>query len=361
MGVRPPRILCHALALALGLASALGASPALGRAPEKPAAAKVAKKKAHLPGKTAKRETPPPRTKAVPPESVGHPNAGRLEGGIRLDTSLPFLRVVPAYESGDVRWGLPSFVKMLERAARTVNKRYPGSVLDVGDLSQKGGGDLLRHHSHESGRDADIGFYVVDAKGKPVKGGPKFHKVDGDDLSVVGLPGARFDVARNWLFIQTLLTDTRARVSHVFVDGRLRRALLEQGRKAGASRAVLDRAATVLMQPTDSLPHDDHFHIRISCPSTMKGVCVELSRGAPMGRVRSGARGAVVTRARSKRPKSVTPPAPAAATAVASAARPAPPAVKARPATPADLEEAEADADEVKDSLDEVGLVKITD
>jgi penicillin-insensitive murein endopeptidase len=357
MGVRLPRI---GLALALALAGLLGVTPALGSPPEKPTAAKTPKKKAHGKGKTAKREAPLPRPKAAPPESVGHPNAGRLEGGIRLDTGLPFLRVVPAYESGDVRWGLPSFVKMLERAARTVNKRHPGSVLDVGDLSQKNGGDLLRHHSHESGRDADIGFYVVDAKGKPVKGGPKFHKVDGDDLSVVGLPGARFDLARNWLFLQALLSDTRARVSHVFVDGRLRRALLDHGRKVGATRALLDRAAGVLMQPSDSLPHDDHFHIRISCPSTMKGVCVELSRGAPMGRVRSGSRAAVVTRSRTKRPKSVTPAAPAA-TAVARLAPAAPTAVKARPATPADLAEAEADADEVKDSLDEVGLVKITD
>jgi len=359
--VRFPRVFCAVLALAGLLGSSVGAAAPPEKAAATKAAPKAPKKKPRTHGTTAKRDKSAPKPKAVDPVSVGHPNAGKLEGGLRLDTGLPFLRVVPAYESGDVRWGLPSFVKMLERAARAVNKKYPGSVLDVGDLSQKGGGDLLRHHSHESGRDADIGFYVVDAKGKPVRGGPRFHKVDGSDLSVVGEPGARFDVARNWLFLQTLLTDSRARVSHVFVDERLRRALLEHGRKVGASRRVLDRAAVVLMQPTDSLPHDDHFHIRISCPSTMKGACMEYSKGAPMGGVSKPARPAVAARPRSQRHKA-KPPTPKAPEAVASAARPAAAApVKARPATAADLEEAEADSDEVKESLDEMGLMKITD
>src|SRR5688500_16728043 len=39
------------------------------------------------------------------PGSVGHPNEGRLEGGVHLDTSRPYVRVVPAYARGDVRWG----------------------------------------------------------------------------------------------------------------------------------------------------------------------------------------------------------------------------------------------------------------
>ena len=96
--------------------------------------------------------------------SVGSPNAGRLEGGVHLDLSKPYFRVLPASAAGDGRWGLPQLVHMLDRAARAVHKKFPGSVLDVGDLSKKGGGDVLRHHSHESGRDADVGFYVVDAR-----------------------------------------------------------------------------------------------------------------------------------------------------------------------------------------------------
>ncbi len=336
--------LARFFSLALVAVAVLGPVDAAAKPPKTPSAeTKKARPKA-----TAKRVTP---TKAAPvdPVSLGRPNEGQLKGGVRLDTKLKYVRVVPYYESGDVRWGLPSLVRMIERSAKAVAKKYPGSVLDVGDLSQKNGGDLLRHHSHESGRDADLGFYVVDAKGKPVKGGAKFHKVNGDDLSVEGLPGARFDVARNWLFVQTMLGDAHARVSHIFVDDRIKKALLEHARKTGVSRRTLDRAAVVMMQPSDSVPHDDHFHVRISCPSSMRGACLELSKGAPTGRARAGVR----TAAKAK-PKASKASGDAPAKVVASAP-------KSRPASPEDLAEAEADAAEVKPSLDEVGLVKITD
>src|SRR5258706_5516159 len=52
-----------------------------------------------------------------------------------------------------------------------------------------------------------------------------------------------------------------------------------------------------MAQPRGSLPHDDHFHIRISCPAAMEG-CIELPMsksdryarafGAGHGRMRGG-------------------------------------------------------------------------
>jgi penicillin-insensitive murein endopeptidase len=216
-------------------------------------------------------------------ESIGSPNDGHLRGGARIDTSKPYFRVVPSYESGDVRWALPTYVNMVDRAARAVNKRFPGSVLDVGDLSQQNGGDLRRHHSHESGRDGDLGFYAVDAKGKQVHG-RTFVKFE-PSLASPNYPGARFDLARNWAFVQELLTDPVARVSHIFIAEWLRHELLTYARPR-VSRALHDRAALVLMQPHHSLPHDDHFHVRISCPHELHSTCVELARPAPHGHLR---------------------------------------------------------------------------
>ena len=39
----------------------------------------------------------------------------------------------------------------------------------VGDLSSEQGGKLSGHTSHQSGRDADVGFYATDARGRAVE------------------------------------------------------------------------------------------------------------------------------------------------------------------------------------------------
>lgn len=233
------------------------------------------------PGRTSKtthavsKSTPPP----VRADSVGPPNEGRLEGGIHLDLSKPYLRGAPMHSSLDTRWGLPGLVNAIDRAAKAVAKKYPGATLNVGDLSRRHGGDLARHHSHESGRDADLGFYMVDAHGKPLER-KTFVKVD-DKLAAHDVPGARFDVAKNWLFLQNMLLDRNARVSHVFVADPIKQALLAHARARGVAHALYVRAALVMMQPTGGLPHDDHFHVRISCPSSMRKNCVEYAKNAP--------------------------------------------------------------------------------
>ncbi|WP_437721346.1 penicillin-insensitive murein endopeptidase [Sorangium sp. So ce861] len=246
--------------------------------------------KGHRPraGDAGPRSTEPAKTKAAPkapPASVGHPNEGRLEGGVRLDTSRKDIRVVPAYAHADVRWGLPALVGMIERAARGVAKRFPGAVLEVGDLSRQRGGEVHRHNSHESGRDVDLGFYALDGRGKQVHA-PYFVRFNAR-LASTNLAGARFDVPRNWLLVQHLLTDPRAHVSHIFISDPLRHALLAHAKRIGVSRALLVRAQLAMMQPTGAEPHDDHMHVRISCPSAMRGSCIELAKNAPSFRTRA--------------------------------------------------------------------------
>ncbi|XYH94310.1 penicillin-insensitive murein endopeptidase [Sorangium sp. So ce1128] len=298
--------------------------------------------KGHRPraGDAGPRSTEPARTKAAPrtpASSVGHPNEGRLEGGVRLDTSRKDLRVVPAYAHADVRWGLPALVGMIERAARGVARRFPGAMLDVGDLSRQHGGEVHRHNSHESGRDVDLGFYALDARGKQVHA-PFFLRFNAR-LASTNMPGARFDLPRNWLLVQHLLTDPRARVSHIFISDPLRSALLAHAKRIGVSRALLVRAQLAMMQPTGSEPHDDHMHVRISCPGAMRGSCIELAKNAPSFRTR--ARMAKMARAlrtptarsRDARPRKTTA-APAPERPRAAEASRRDPATRARPENP---------------------------
>jgi penicillin-insensitive murein DD-endopeptidase len=204
--------------------------------------------------------------------SVGSPTEGHLVGGTRLEES-PWLRIVPCHRDEDVRWGLESLVSMIDRAARSVRKQFPDSVLSAGHLSRREGGDVDMHASHESGRDADLGFYVVNQQGKSIFAEHFVPFVA--DGTAPSWPGARFDDARNWALVASLVGDGRAHVSYLFVASPLRARLLTYAQRIGAPYAIRLRASEVMAQPRGSLPHDDHFHVRISCPSGMEG-CVEF-------------------------------------------------------------------------------------
>jgi penicillin-insensitive murein endopeptidase len=265
------------LALLVGFALVL-ATPRFARADDQARSSKTTRptrRRASLVAPEGRSRVGTHETRAA--VSVGSPSEGHLENGAHLDTSK-YIHVVPAYQRGDVRWGHPVLTHMLERGARAVAKRWPGSVLDVGDLSRKNGGDVLRHHSHESGRDADVAFFVSDAKGRPLHA-PHFVRFDAA-IRATNFAGAQLDEARTWAFVQAILTDPIAHVSHVFIAEPIRQRLLAYARGHGVSHALWTRAAVTMMQPTDSEAHDDHMHVRISCPSSSHGSCLEIARRA---------------------------------------------------------------------------------
>jgi len=179
---------------------------------------------------------------------------------------------MPADQAGDVRWGLGSLVGMVHRAAQKVRHAFPGAVLNVGHLSKREGGNLEQHASHESGRDVDLPFYVEDSRGKQLfaEHMVPFH---GDGTSAVW-PGAKFDDAKNWALVAAVLDDPAARVTHIFVSSPLRQRLLAYAAREGVPEGLRTRAAFAMVQPHGTLPHDDHFHVRIACPSGMNG-CIE--------------------------------------------------------------------------------------
>jgi penicillin-insensitive murein endopeptidase len=63
-------------------------------------------------------------------------------------------------------------------------------------------------------------------------------------------------------------------VTHIFVASPIRSRLLQYAERIGASPDVRTRASELMAQPKGSLPHDDHFHVRIGCPAGMEK-CIE--------------------------------------------------------------------------------------
>ena len=205
-------------------------------------------------------------------QSLGSPTDGRLVGGSHLDET-PYLRVLPAYAANDARWGLGALVALVDRSARTVRQKFPDAVLSVGQLSRRGGGDIDRHASHESGRDADLSFYIRGQADHPLYSD---HMVSfRGDGTAPSWPGAFFDDARNWTLVAAIAQESHARVTYIFVAAPLRARLLAYAAHIGAPVAVRNKAAELMVQPRGSLPHDDHFHVRIGCPAAMNA-CIEL-------------------------------------------------------------------------------------
>jgi len=200
--------------------------------------------------------------------SGGYPNDGWQLRGKRLrSTSELHIRVA----SHERVYGHPALVLMLGRSAKDVAKAAPHSVLLVGDLSAKLGGPLSGHRSHQSCRDADVAFYVTDLHGKPVPS-TDYVAFDGDGKSKDGRP-LLFDDERNWLLVESWARDRRAGLSHIFVSWPLRDRLLKFARSRPRFAPYVLQATALLKQPEKGEAHDDHFHVRITCPKEEEEIC----------------------------------------------------------------------------------------
>ncbi|MEB2311788.1 MAG: penicillin-insensitive murein endopeptidase [Polyangiaceae bacterium] len=207
--------------------------------------------------------------------TVGHPNDGWQVRAKRLKRTRSLV-IKPS--SAAHCYGHPALVLMLRRSAAELARAARGSVMVVGDLSRAEGGPLSGHHSHQSGRDADVAFYVKDASGKPVVL-DHFVKFDARGRAADG-SGLVFDDWRNWLLVLSWLRDGRAGLSHVFVASWLKHRLIAFAESRKDFAGYVPAALRLLHQPPNAEAHDDHFHVRISCPKRQLGLCKEESRAA---------------------------------------------------------------------------------
>ena len=100
---------------------------------------------------------------------------------------------------------------------------------------------------------------AFDGKGQP------FVKDGADAYEEPGWEDRRFDDRRNWMLAEKLLTDPAVRVQFIFVSNALRFRMLKWAERAKRPEAVVAHARMVMRQPGESIPHDDHFHVRVYC------------------------------------------------------------------------------------------------
>ncbi|HEY4107091.1 MAG TPA: penicillin-insensitive murein endopeptidase [Polyangiaceae bacterium] len=197
--------------------------------------------------------------------TVGVPNHGVLTEAEELPVrGEGFVRYRPL---GTHYFGRPRLVHALEKAAADVARKAPGGApLFVGDLSAKTGGRIPGHDSHRSGRDVDLLFLVETPSGVPISS-PGFVRFESDGLALVQEKNEyiRLDIDREWLLLRSLLTSPEIGVQFMFVHRDLEALLIDHARALGEPPELIWHAETVMLQPSDSLPHDDHVHLRIAC------------------------------------------------------------------------------------------------
>jgi hypothetical protein len=178
---------------------------------------------------------------APPPEAVvwrdsvahGTPNAGSLEGGVRLPAEGPgYYTYNPATQEPpggrDRTWGTAMLVREVRSVARWWAGAHPDAPrLGIGDLSRESGGSFtgpaVGHASHQNGLDVDV----------------RLVRRDGTEAAVD--PGT-YDRALTQELVNRFLA---AGASHVFV---------------GPSLDL--HGPNVMVWPN----HDDHLHVRFPDP-----------------------------------------------------------------------------------------------
>ena len=195
-----------------------------------------------------------PRVPASPSASIGSPSAGRLLAGRKLSSGPGF-----AVRSTDRAWGTDETVRELSAGFASLQRTFPGTPrVWVHDISLHSGGPIDDHHSHQSGRDADIAYVQ-----RECQNGCGFHPLATSEL----------DARRTWTLLRYWLE--RDELEAVFVDYRLQAPLYRAARADGASEEELRRWfqyprgrgnpwGIVRHYPK----HGDHMHVRFACHSS---------------------------------------------------------------------------------------------
>jgi penicillin-insensitive murein DD-endopeptidase len=202
-------------------------------------------------------------------QAIGQYDRGCVAGALKLPVDGPGWQAMRL--SRKRFWGHPALVAYIEKLAADVARLDGSRGLLVGDMAQPIGGPLLGGHaSHQSGLDVDFWY-------APMPG----HTLSADERERTG---AQSVVNPETLTVdKTLWTEAQVKllrraaaypeVARIFVHPAVKKALCDAG---GADRAWL-----LKIRPW--FRHDDHFHVRLGCPTGSPSCVAQAPLGADDG------------------------------------------------------------------------------
>lgn len=186
-------------------------------------------------------------------ESVGRAIDGKLVYGEMLPDGPGYVIQRPSSS-----YGTNESINYILKCITSFRKKFPKEKdIVIGDISDKNGGKLREHRSHQSGRDVDIGY---------IANGGKNHK------SLINLKPSEINIAKSWFLIQCFL-DIKD-VQYIFMDYPLQKVfyeyLLKKKKKSKKNLEKYfqyprgkDANAGIIKH---SKGHYSHFHVRFRCP-----------------------------------------------------------------------------------------------
>ncbi len=200
-------------------------------------------------------------------QAVGFYSSGSLIGASNLPLeSFAHLKIFRPRNRG---WGTQTLVNTIVNAATAFRKQFPvGDRVQIGDMAAHEGGQLASHASHQNGLDADVAYLKANFKER----NPNLIGDHGFEEVFVsgGKVTTNFDTTRNWFLLKEVVL--RKNIGRIFVDPKIKQLFCDRN-LAVDSKATLAVRTEVLRRLRPYPNHDDHFHMRIACPSR-SGRCV---------------------------------------------------------------------------------------
>lgn len=177
--------------------------------------------------------------------SVGYTNSGALFNGVQMPEG-PYWTIVNSVEA----WGTQETIDFITKIINEINEEIPNTPpLRIGDISDKDGGHLNRHASHQAGRDVDLGWYYKNS----------------DCGWYVSGTQTNLDLARNWALVRAMFTETD--VELILIDKSIQKLFYKHALSVGEDRDWLNK---VFQYPNGNRSaiirhargHKTHVHVR---------------------------------------------------------------------------------------------------
>ncbi len=191
-------------------------------------------------------------------EAIGYYSSGKIRNAASI-----IERATPIHKLFMQRgrfFGTDQIQDTISDAADWVKNEYPDAeILQVGDISNKNGGTLAEHGSHQNGLDVDI-VYLTKNKKLQSQTAPYWQ----EEFVKNGVVSSNMDVPRNLELFKYLIHNQS--VERIFVDGAIKKVFCSFASKNNLLNDNETRE-TLRRLRVEKL-HSTHFHVRLPCPKT---------------------------------------------------------------------------------------------